>query len=170
MISVAEEPLGYRFRHVPAPEVAARLQAFLNPAEDPYTDQRCLAWRQEYNRYRHLYNLDSAPWVVAFALVCQWKAEDMRARDYFSHQTPEGYWLWDLCRMAGVTPPGYIGECIGYGYREAPGLLAAYDASPTHRQVLRDDRYTHQGVGHAQLGIESSVYWCNGFLGGLAAL
>lgn len=166
-ISVLVEPPRAKYRHVPAPELVYRLQQVLNPLADPNTDQRVMSWRQHYNNYRFLRAMEYARWKQALALVAQWKAEDMKARDYFSHYTPEGWGPWDLCRMAGVTPPGYVAECIGFGYREAPELLAAYHASASHRQVLEDDRFSHHGVGHAYVGQEPEIYWANYWIGGI---
>jgi uncharacterized protein YkwD len=119
----------------------------LTPIMDPNTDQHVMSWRTEYNRYRaeHAPPIPPALWHQAIALIAQWKAEDMMARGYFSHYTPEGWGPWDLARMAGIR--GYVAECIGFGYREAAPLLEGYKASPTHLQVLEDDRFSHHGTG-----------------------
>jgi uncharacterized protein YkwD len=123
-----------------------------------------LSWRTEYNVWRVAAIGAPVRWHQSLAEVAQWKAEDMRDRGYFDHRTPEGWMPWDLVRMAGITPPGFVAECIGGGYVEAPPLLAAYADSPSHLQVLEDDRFTHHGTGRAP---GRTVYWSMLWLGGL---
>lgn len=172
-ISALVEPLRDRSHRKIHPATMTRtLQAMLNPVANPNTDQFSMSWRTTYNVFRssHVPRMLPALWHQALALVAQWKAEDMQKRGYFSHETPEGWKPWDLVRMAGVTPPGYVAECIGFGYREAHPLLLAYQASPTHRQVLEDYRFTHHGTGTTWgpwKGGPAARVWSNFWIGGI---
>jgi uncharacterized protein YkwD len=169
-ISILVQPTSIKYKNISYRELTSQLMDFLNPDSDPNQDQQVLGWRTTYNNFRvtHVPMMTPALWHPAISLLAQWKAEDMLKRDYFSHYTPEGWGPWDLARMAGITPPGYVAECIAYGYREPWPLLQAYIASPTHLQVLEDDRFSHHGTGHIGTPFSLPTHrWSMMWIGGI---
>lgn len=82
------------------------------------------------------------------AQAAQLKAEDMAARSYFSHQSPEGDppWFW-LSRV------GYdysrAGENLAVHFFDSRDLMRAWQNSPTHRANLLHDAFTDIGIGVA---------------------
>lgn len=84
----------------------------------------------------------------ALANAAQQKAQDMLDKDYFAHISPIGVtpWFW----MAKV---GYeyeiAGENLAIDFTEAEDVVAAWLASPTHRDNLLLPAYTQTGVAVA---------------------
>jgi uncharacterized protein YkwD len=81
-------------------------------------------------------------------LAAQKKANDMAARGYFSHLSPEGQapWQW-------LSSVGYYfqraGENLALDFSDAKSLESAWMQSPMHRANLLKDNYTRVGVGIA---------------------
>lgn len=73
------------------------------------------------------------------------KAEDMIARGYFSHTTPEGKLPWKLINANGYT---FItaGENLAINYTEPEALLNAWLASDTHRDNILNPTFTDTGL------------------------
>ena len=87
-------------------------------------------------------------------------ARDMAMRNYFSHDTPEGWGVglrihgWGYPHLAGVV------ENIAGGQRDAWEVVRAWLASPGHRANLLNPRYNAVGAGHYyQPGSSYVQYW-----------
>lgn len=80
--------------------------------------------------------------------AAQAKAEDMAARDYWSHNTPEGNPPWVFIEQVGYS---YIaaGENLAYGFDSSGATVAGWMGSPPHKQNLLASGYTHAGFGIA---------------------
>jgi uncharacterized protein YkwD len=100
-----------------------------------------------------LTNKDRAVFGVAelhadalLSAAAQKKAEDMAAHGYFSHYSPEGVspWYW-------FTAVGYrytrAGENLAVHIDDPRELEAAWMASPSHRDNILKEGYTHIGIG-----------------------
>lgn len=87
-------------------------------------------------------------------------SQDMAARDYFSHTTPEGASPSDRARAAGW--PGGAGENIAMGYRSPEAVMDGWMNSDGHRANLLNCRYTDIGVGVAS-DDRGRLYWTQKF-------
>lgn len=105
------------------------------------TPQRCGArWKPAVPPVR--YNAELAEAAAAHA-------DDMAARDYFSHMTPEGRDFVSRIRRAGYTGrPG--GENLAMGFSDAASVVAGWLASPGHCENLMESTWTEMGLGYAE--------------------
>jgi uncharacterized protein YkwD len=89
--------------------------------------------------------------------AAQAHSDDMAARDYFDHDSPDGRGFADRITAAGYPSPG--GENIAMGQRTAAGVVEAWLNSPGHRRNIEDCSLTTIGVGLATDG----YYWTQDF-------
>lgn len=84
--------------------------------------------------------IDSALSAAALA-----KAEDMMARGYFSHQSPNGRMPWDWIDRTSYQ---YVsaGENLAMNFTSASAAHQALLQSPTHRDNIIDPRYSDAGL------------------------
>lgn len=94
---------------------------------------------------------------VGLTAAAQGHAQDMAARDYFSHTTPEGVPFDQRIRNAGYGRPG--AENIAQGSRTAEGVMDLWMESPGHRANILNCELTAIGVGLDQDGF----YWVQNF-------
>ncbi|MEU6150551.1 CAP domain-containing protein [Actinosynnema sp. NPDC047251] len=87
----------------------------------------------------------------------QGHSDDMSARDYFSHDTPEGVDFAQRMRAAGYPSPG--GENIAKGQRTPESVMKAWMNSDGHRRNILNCGFTAIGVGLAVDG----WYWTQNF-------
>lgn len=80
--------------------------------------------------------------------AAQAKANDMAAKDYWSHTTPDGKEPWTFIQASGY---GYqkAGENLAYGFNSSEDTIAGWMNSASHRENLLDDSYTEVGFGFA---------------------
>ncbi len=80
--------------------------------------------------------------------AAQAKANDMAARNYWSHYTPEGNPPWIF-----VTAQGYsyqkLGENLAAGFDNEQSTINGWMASPPHRENLLDPAFSDVGFGYA---------------------
>jgi hypothetical protein len=80
--------------------------------------------------------------------AAQASADDMAARDYWSHNTPEGNppWIW-------VNAQGYsyqkLGQNLATGFSDEQSTINGWMNSPPHRENLLDPAFTDVGFGFA---------------------
>lgn len=74
------------------------------------------------------------------------KCSDMVARDYWSHNTPDGQEPWIFITAAGYSY-ATAGENLGYGYPNASSVVNGWKASPEHNANLLNTRFTEVGFG-----------------------
>jgi hypothetical protein len=80
--------------------------------------------------------------------AAQAKADDMAARDYWSHNTPEGNPPWIFFTNAGYQYQT-AGENLAYGFDTSSNAIAGWMASPGHRANILNTTYTEVGFGFA---------------------
>lgn len=82
------------------------------------------------------------------AAAAQAKANDMAARNYWSHTTPDGKEPWYFVQAAGYA---YLkaGENLAYGFTTSSDVVGGWMNSPSHRANLLDSAYTEVGFGMA---------------------
>jgi uncharacterized protein YkwD len=88
-------------------------------------------------------------------------SQDMCARSYFAHESPEGKLPWDRLRAAGARFQG-AGENIAAGYGSAAEVHAGWLASPGHRANIERTGMTRAAVGVVDCG--GRLIWTQLFL------
>jgi uncharacterized protein YkwD len=97
-------------------------------------------------------------------LAAQKHAEDMLARIYYSHESPEG----TLPRQR-VQATGFVGDAVGEniaaGHFSVDTVMNAWLHSSGHRRNILESRFSHFGVGLAVGGYEHryQVIWVQSF-------
>jgi hypothetical protein len=81
--------------------------------------------------------------------AAQAKANDMAAKNYWSHNSPDGKTPWSF-----ITAAGYhyqmAGENLAYGFSNANDTVAGWMNSPTHRANILNAKYENVGFGVVQ--------------------
>lgn len=72
---------------------------------------------------------------------------DMRDRNYFDHNSPDGRTPWDRIKAAGYTTPG--AENIAKGYSTAEAVVQGWMNSPGHRANILNCSLKAVGIGVA---------------------
>jgi len=80
--------------------------------------------------------------------AAQAKADDMAARDYWAHNTPEGNPPWVFFTNAGYQYQT-AGENLAYGFDSSSHTVAGWMASPGHRANILNTSYSEVGFGYA---------------------
>jgi uncharacterized protein YkwD len=80
--------------------------------------------------------------------AAQTKANDMVARGYWSHNTPDGKEPWTFILAAGYQY-STAGENLAYGFSDSNKTITGWMNSPTHRENLMNDKFTEVGFGIA---------------------
>lgn len=80
--------------------------------------------------------------------AAQAKANDMVARDYWSHLTPDGEQPWVFFNAAGYD---YLtaGENLAYGFANSDATVTAWMNSPPHKANVLGSNYKEVGFGFA---------------------
>ena len=94
-------------------------------------------------------------------VAAQAHSDDMVARDFYDHTSPEGGRPWDRAATAGATHRG-IGENIACGQRGPAEVVRGWMNSPGHRANILGPDFTHIGVGYAT-GSRAGTYWTQVF-------
>lgn len=78
--------------------------------------------------------------------AAQNKAVDMRDRNYWSHETPDGDQPWVF-----IDAVGYVytkaGENLAYGYPTSDETVTGWMNSPSHKANMLDSAFTEVGFG-----------------------
>ncbi|HET6924630.1 MAG TPA: CAP domain-containing protein [Candidatus Saccharimonadales bacterium] len=80
--------------------------------------------------------------------AAQAKANDMAARDYWSHNTPDGQTPWSFIIAAGYNYQT-AGENLAYGFDSASETVTGWMNSPEHRANILNTTYKEVGFGVA---------------------
>jgi uncharacterized protein YkwD len=81
-------------------------------------------------------------------VAAQRHAEDMLARSYFAHRSPDGSTVRERARAAGYEWAA-IGENLAAGQRTIDQAVEDWMHSAGHRENILDQRFTDTGVGLA---------------------
>ena len=98
------------------------------------------------NTSRSESGLSALTWNDALARAAQAKADDMLAKGYFSHTSPDGRLPWDFITVQGYN---YLtaGENLAEGFVEAETTEEAWMNSPGHRANILNKNFQEIGVG-----------------------
>lgn len=80
--------------------------------------------------------------------AAQAKANDMAARDYWSHTTPEGKTPWNFVKNSGYAYQ-VAGENLAYGFLDSQGVVTGWMNSAEHRANLLNEDFEEVGFGIA---------------------
>jgi uncharacterized protein YkwD len=81
--------------------------------------------------------------------AAQLKADDMAAKSYFAHTSPEGITPWYWFRQAGYDYR-YAGENLAVNFSESAHVRDAWLDSPSHRDNLLQEKFTEIGIATAE--------------------
>ncbi|HUP26295.1 MAG TPA: CAP domain-containing protein [Candidatus Limnocylindrales bacterium] len=84
----------------------------------------------------------------SLSAAAQAKANDMVARNYWSHNTPDGEEPWVFVNKEGYK---YLkaGENLAYGFKTSNDTVVGWMNSPSHRDNLLDTDFNEVGFGFA---------------------
>lgn len=77
------------------------------------------------------------------------KAEDMAAKEYFAHTSPEGLTPWVWISRAGYAYV-HAGENLAVNFSESESVAHAWMNSPGHRDNILNPNYTEMGIATAE--------------------
>lgn len=81
--------------------------------------------------------------------AAQNKANDMLARQYFAHNTPDGQTPWTFIKAVGYSYTT-AGENLAIDFTQAENVQAAWMNSPGHRANILNKNFTEIGIGIAK--------------------
>lgn len=81
--------------------------------------------------------------------AAQLKANDMAAKGYFAHVTPEGYEPWYWFDAVGYQYE-YAGENLAVNFTDSKDVQTAWMNSPTHRANIVKPQYSRIGIATAE--------------------
>jgi uncharacterized protein YkwD len=82
------------------------------------------------------------------AKAAQAKANDMVAKNYWSHVTPDGVQPWQFVANAGYSYTA-LGENLAYGFDTSAATVSGWMNSPAHRANILKADYQEVGFGIA---------------------
>jgi uncharacterized YkwD family protein/spore coat assembly protein SafA len=92
------------------------------------------------------------------ARVAEYKSQDMRDKNYFSHTSPTYGSPFTMMKNFGITYKS-AGENIAKGQRTAAEVVQAWMNSEGHRANILSKNFTHIGVGYVE-----GNYWTQMFI------
>ena len=81
--------------------------------------------------------------------AAQLKADDMAAKGYFAHNTPDGKTPWYWFDQAGYDYAA-AGENLAVNFTDSSDVTHAWMASPSHRANIMNGNYTEIGIATAR--------------------
>lgn len=78
------------------------------------------------------------------------KANDMAAKNYWAHNSPDGKTPWTFISAAGYSY-SVAGENLAYGFNDGAAVIKAWLNSPEHRANILNANYQQVGFGVASV-------------------
>lgn len=101
------------------------------------------------NTEREAQNLPTLAVSPKLTAAAQMKAEDMAAKSYFAHTSPEGKTPWYWLEFVGYKYQ-YAGENLAVNFSDSEDVTKAWLESPTHKANIVKGNYTEMGTGIAR--------------------
>jgi len=101
----------------------------------------------------------------ALAQAAAWKAQDIIAGNYWSHQAANGEWPNATVRRFGCALPAEYGdnwngvEMLAAGSPNAPAIFKALASSPAHKAHLFGENDFFRAQAHSGVAVGSGGYW-----------
>lgn len=80
--------------------------------------------------------------------AAQDKANDMAAKGYFAHVSPDGTLPWYWFKLVGYNYQ-FAGENLAVNFDDSNDVVTAWMNSPTHKANILKQQYTETGIGVA---------------------
>lgn len=93
-------------------------------------------------------------------------SDDMAARGYFDHFSPEGTAPWDRITAAGYTGWTTVGENIALGQETPQEVFTSWWNSPGHHDNMMNPAFKNMGLGTARgdyEGMTDAKFWTQTF-------
>jgi uncharacterized protein YkwD len=121
-------------------------------AADPELVRMEAALHRSVNRFRSEQRLITLSRDPALDAVARAHSEDMVARHFFAHESPDGHNCVDRLERFGVQGFSLAGENVGMTNRPNPNqeILDGWLASPVHRENLTARPFNTTGIGIAR--------------------
>lgn len=103
---------------------------------------------QETNTQRTQQGIGALALNNSLSKAAQDKANDMAARNYWAHITPDGVQPWEFMSAAGYEYTE-AGENLAYGFATSSDTVIGWMNSPAHRDNLLKGSYKEVGFGIA---------------------
>ncbi len=100
------------------------------------------------NTDRAAYNLGTLAVNDKLTAAAQAKANDMAAKSYFAHTSPEGIDSWYWFKQAQYDFQ-HAGENLAVDFSDSADVERAWMNSPTHRDNILNGKYTEVGIATA---------------------
>lgn len=100
------------------------------------------------NTDRVAYNLGSLTVNEKLTAAAQAKANDMAAKSYFAHTSPEGVDSWFWFKQAGYDFQ-HAGENLAVDFSDSADVESAWMNSPSHRDNILNGKYSEVGIATA---------------------
>jgi uncharacterized protein YkwD len=100
------------------------------------------------NTDRSAYNLGTLAVNDTLVAAAQAKADDMAAKSYFAHTSPEGLDSWHWFKQAGYDFQ-HAGENLAVDFSDSADVERAWMNSPSHRDNILNGKYTEVGIATA---------------------
>lgn len=94
--------------------------------------------------------------------VAERKAEDLRDKNYFAHNSPTYGSPFDMMKQFGITYTA-AGENIAKGQRTPAEVMNGWMNSPGHKANIMNANYTEIGVGYVT-DSNGTTYWVQHFI------
>lgn len=114
------------------------------------------------NKERAAAGLPALKANTKLAAVAEKKAEDLRDKNYFDHQSPTYGSPFDMMKQFGITYTS-AGENIAKGQRTPQEVMNGWMNSPGHRANILNSSYTEIGVGYVT-DSNGTAYWVQHFI------
>ncbi|TAL49551.1 CAP domain-containing protein [Patescibacteria group bacterium] len=101
------------------------------------------------NSDRFSSNLDALQVSSLLEEAARRKAEDMAAKSYFAHDSPDGKTPWHWFGEVGYNF-SYAGENLAVNFTDSEAVNAAWMASPAHRANILNSTFTEIGIATAK--------------------
>jgi len=101
------------------------------------------------NEDREAENLSTLTVNPVLVAAAQAKADDMAAKGYFAHVTPEGNQPWYWFSLAGYDYSA-AGENLAVNFSDSEIVEEAWMKSPTHRANILNVKFTEIGIATAR--------------------
>jgi uncharacterized protein YkwD len=121
-------------------------------AADPELARLEAALHRSVNRFRSEQRLIALARDPAIDAVARAHSEDMVARRFFAHESPEGYNCVDRLQRSGIEGFSLAGENVGMTSKANPNqeILNGWLNSPVHRKNLTARPFNTTGIGIAR--------------------
>jgi uncharacterized protein YkwD len=119
---------------------------------------------QLMNAHRATLGCEKLEWHARSAMVGERYAQQMNNEAFFGHVDSQGRTLKTRLSTAGISGYRVAAETIAAGQKTSTRVVDAWLASPEHRAILEDCRYTHLGLGFYNGSGPYRVYWTAVFL------